>query len=98
MGDPSEKRERLDPTNPRLSSEAQFTYPAWWFETMRGIAILEEEEKADEAAYLRYQANQALMIWKGSQLKDAQGNPILGENDSSQHEELANKFQKLIKK
>ena len=73
-----------------MAEQGVFHYPDSYLEAMAGARKLEKEGLYDEAERVRCQARQALAMYMGAGVVDSKGNPIFGEDGSTQLEKLRN--------
>lgn len=61
------------------------SYPDWYLEAIRGAEGLIERGEYEAAMRVKFQAGLALLSLLNANLKDSRGNPIVGENESTQY-------------
>lgn len=82
---------------PESDNKEMFKYPGWYLEALRGAGLLDEQGRHDDATRVRYLAKQALATYLGVNIKDSDGNLILGEDEGSQAQALQQQLKTLLK-
>ena len=73
-------------TTPNMEDE----YPDWYLEAIKGAEGIREKDPIASQRLLA-EATKALLVYHALNIKDSKGNPILGEEESTQLETLRRK-------